>query len=192
MRRLNVLPPELSGIRLPWWHGDPLLLWGRRSCMALALGFVMVVVTQQARLFAYERSYAHVKELEQKVNLQLLEQRERAALIQSSLENLEGERTLLEQKLRFILKQQHKGPFWSIILTDIAELLGPSMRLGEFEGTPDQITLEGHAPSPQEINTLIGELNRLERFNSIRLNFTEAEQKEKMHEYRFEISAGLR
>ncbi|GEM_PF-2638103 len=192
MRRLNVLPPEFSGIQFPWWHGDPVLTWGRRACIMLVFCFFILTITQQARLFVYEKSFSHIKDLEQKVNLQLLEQRERAVLLRSSLDNLEEEKTLLDQKLRFILKQQRKGPFWSLILTDVAKLLGPSTQLGQFEGTPDQMILDGFAPSPQEINALIGALSKLDRFNNIRLNFTEADRKEKTNEYRFEISAGLR
>ena len=192
MRRLNVLPPEFSGISFPWWHDDPVLMWGRKACILLVFCFFTLTIAQQVRLFLYEKSFSHVKDIEQKVNLQLLEQRERAVLLRSSLENLEEEKTLLDQKLRFILKQQHKGPFWSIVLTDIAKLLGSSTQLGKFEGTPDQMILDGSAPSPQEINTLIGALSKLDRFNNIRLNFTEADRKEKTNEYRFEISAGLR
>ncbi len=186
------MPPEFSGIQFPWWHGDPVLTWGRRACIMLVFCFFILTITQQARLFVYEKSFSHIKDLEQKVNLQLLEQRERAVLLRSSLDNLEEEKTLLDQKLRFILKQQRKGPFWSLILTDVAKLLGPSTQLGQFEGTPDQMILDGFAPSPQEINALIGALSKLDRFNNIRLNFTEADRKEKTNEYRFEISAGLR
>lgn len=192
MRRLNVLPPEFSGIPFPWWHGDPVLMWGRRACILLVLCFFTLTITQQARLFLYEKSFSHVKDLEQKVNLQLLEQRERAVLLRSSLENLEEEKTLLDQKLRFILKQQHKGPFWSVVLTDVAKQLGSSVQLEKFDGMPDQMTMGGSAPSPQEINALIGALSKLDQFHNIRLNFTEADRKEKTNEYRFEISAGLR
>jgi Tfp pilus assembly protein PilN len=191
MRRLNVLPPEFSGIKLPWWHGDPLLAWGRRGCILLATVLFGLVSLEHARLFSSERHYAKIKSVEQSVNLQLLEQRERTALIQTSLESLDEEKTLLEQKLRFVLKYQRKGPFWSLILTDIAGVLNSETQLGRLEGTSEEVVLEGFAPGPQDINALIGDLNQLGRFGNVRLNLTEVQQKEKLDEYRFEIAAGL-
>lgn len=192
MRRLNVLPPELAGGVITWWRGDPLLVGGFWGCGAMAALMLSVVSFQNVQLWAYNRKYDQQKSAEQNVHYQLLEQRERVAMIQTSLESLEEEKTLLDQKLRFLLKRQHGGPFWSKVLTEVSGVLAEKTILRMFEGADGLITFEGEAPDPATINTIIENMNKKDLFRNVRLNFTEAKKEKSEHAFRFEIASELR
>lgn len=191
MRRLNVLPAELAGVRIAWWCQDPTLLWGFRGSVIFVgfLGFLLMV--QNMQLFFYERYHDKRKEMQQEVKFKLFEQEQRVALVRSSLEGLAQEQDLLDKKLGFLRRYQTRGPFWSQVLVDLSGVLQEKIHLEGFEGIEEHIKLEGSAPDHQSINELIGAMGESARFRSVELNYAEAEEDEQGGKFRFEIASDI-
>lgn len=191
MRRLNVLPVELAGVKAAWWRQDPTMLWGFRGCTIFVgfLGFLLIV--QNMQLFFYERYHDRQKEMQREVKFKLFEQEQRVTLVRSSLDSLAQEQDLLDKKLGFLRRYQTRGPFWSQVLVDLSGVLKEKIHLKVFEGTEERVKLEGGAPDHQSISELIGAMGEKPRFRNVELNYAQAEDKDGVDTFRFEIASDI-
>ncbi|MBI4388346.1 MAG: PilN domain-containing protein [Candidatus Omnitrophica bacterium] len=199
MKRLNVLPKELSGVKMQWWRQDPTFLLSLRGCVVLLICSVAILALQRTQFFFYERFYENRKSVEKVMKSKLLEEERKFALVRSSIDGLNEEQNFLDKKQKFLNNYQSKEPVWSEILMELSQMFSKRIQLRKFHGTKDGLTIQGIATDHRSVNSLIQAMSESgldpvggsTRFRNVRLNFTEIERKDDFDTLRFEIAADI-